>query len=112
MAPRFRRAGGALPVRSLQSSAHAEIRSELDAAFFHLYCISRDDVDSILDTFPIVRRNDEKRFGEYRTKRRILELYDRLQHAIDSGEPFVSALDPPPGDPRAAHQPTEALESQ
>ena len=32
------------------------LRAELDAAFFHLYGIGRDDADYILDTFPIVRR--------------------------------------------------------
>lgn len=80
-----------------------EIRCELDAAFFHLYGIAREDVDYILDTFPIVRKNDEKRFGEYRTKRRILELYDRMQRATETGKAFVSDLDPAPGDPRAAH---------
>ena len=54
------------------------VRSELDAAMFRVYGIDRDDVDYILDTFPIVRRKDEAKFGEYRTKRLILEAYDRL----------------------------------
>jgi hypothetical protein len=31
---------------------------ELDAAFFHLYGINRDDAAYILDTFPIVKRKD------------------------------------------------------
>ena len=31
---------------------------ELDAAFFHLYGIERDDVDYIMETFPIVKRKD------------------------------------------------------
>jgi hypothetical protein len=31
-----------------------------------------------MDTFPIVRRQDEARFGEYRTKRVLLEMYDAL----------------------------------
>jgi hypothetical protein len=55
-----------------------QLRCELDAAFFHLYGIPRDDVDHILGTFPIVRRNDEAKFGSYRTKHRILELYDEF----------------------------------
>ncbi len=81
----------------------SRIRCELDAAFFHLYGIPRADVDYIMDTFPIVRRNDEQKYGGYRTKHLILEIYDELQRAIDTGKPFVSRLDPPPGDPRAAH---------
>ena len=34
------------------------MRAELDAAFFHLYGIDRDDVDYIMETFPIVKRKD------------------------------------------------------
>lgn len=82
------------------------LRCELDAAFFHLYGIAREDVDYIMDTFPIVRRKDEARFnGDYRTKRVILDVYDRMQRAIDTGEPYQTLLDPPPADPRVAHPP-------
>ncbi|MFW0786139.1 hypothetical protein AAFP35_16650 [Gordonia sp. CPCC 206044] len=59
-------------------SRRITIRAELDAAFFHLYGIERDDVDYIMDTFPIVKRKDEADFGEYRTKRLILEAFDRM----------------------------------
>ncbi len=55
-----------------------DLRCQLDAAFFHLYGIGRDDVEYVMDTFPIIRRKDEKDFGEYRTKRIILEHYDHL----------------------------------
>src|SRR5690606_26462375 len=40
------------------------LRCELDAAYFHLYGIERDDVDYIMDTFPIVQRKDEEAYGE------------------------------------------------
>jgi len=79
------------------------IRCELDAAFFHLYGVSRDDVDYILDTFPIIRRRDEAAHGEYRTKRVILERYNALKLAINGAEPYRTPLDPPPGNPAAAH---------
>ncbi|MGC4805727.1 Eco57I restriction-modification methylase domain-containing protein [Micromonospora sp. DT233] len=52
------------------------LRSELDAAYFHLYGIDRHDVDYIMDTFKVVRQKDEVVHGEYRTKRLILEAYD------------------------------------
>lgn len=87
----------------------AFIRSELDAAFFHLYGIDRDDVDYVMDTFPIVKRKDEAEFGEYRTKRLILENYDRMQECIDTGTEFVSTLDPAPGfGPRHPERTTDA----
>jgi hypothetical protein len=79
------------------------LRAEIDAAFFHLYGLSRDDTDYILDTFPIVRKNDEKAHGEYRTKRVILEVYDAMAEAARTGKPYVSRLEPPPADPRVAH---------
>ncbi len=81
------------------------IRCELDAAFFHLYGLSRDDTDYVMDTFPIVRKNDEKAHGEYRTKRVILEIYDAMANAARTGTPYQSLLDPPPADPRVAHEP-------
>lgn len=34
--------------------------------------------------------------------RKAFELYDRMQRTMETGEAFVSDLDPPPGDPRAA----------
>ncbi|MFF8267470.1 Eco57I restriction-modification methylase domain-containing protein [Streptomyces sp. NPDC016562] len=80
------------------------IRAELDALFFHLYGITRDDVDYILDTFPIVRRKDEAKYGTYRTKDLILAEYDRmavagvsLTNPIVDGENYTSTLTPPPG---------------
>src|SRR5215211_5652347 len=71
------------------------LRCELDAAFFHLYCIERDDVDYIMETFPIVKRKDEAAHGEYRTKRVILEIYDQMAHAAETGQPYQTPLDPP-----------------
>lgn len=73
------------------------IRCELDAAYFHLYGIARDDVDYIMETFPVVKRKDEAQFGEYRTKRLILEIYDAMQQAIDTGTAYQTRLDPSPG---------------
>jgi hypothetical protein len=35
-----------------------KMRAELDAAFLHLYGIDRDDVDYIMETFPVIRRRD------------------------------------------------------
>lgn len=79
------------------------LRAELDAAFFHLYGLSRDDSDYILETFPIVRKTDMKTHGEYRTKRVILELYDALEEAMRPGRTYETRLDPRPADPCVAH---------
>ena len=72
------------------------LRTELDAAFFHLYGIARDDVDYILETFPIVKRKDITSYGSYRTKEAILSVYDELAEAIRMSVSYSSRLDPPP----------------
>ena len=84
------------------------IRCELDAIYFHLYGIDRDDVDYIMETFPIVKRKDDQKYGEYRTKLVILECYDAMAEAMKTGRPYQTILDPPPADPRVAHPPKEA----
>jgi hypothetical protein len=68
------------------------LRAELDAGFFHMYGASRDDIGYILDTFPVVKQRDEKAYGEYRTKHTILEIYDALDTATRSREPYRSRL--------------------
>jgi hypothetical protein len=79
------------------------LRCELDAAFFHLYGIARDDVSYMMDTFPVVRRDDEKGHGEYRTKRAILEIYDAMARAIAAGTSYQTIVAPPPGDRQVSH---------
>jgi len=100
------------------------LRCELDAAFFHLYLSAeangdwcraereteedlarlkasfptpREAVAYIMDTFPIVKRKDEEKWGDYRTKRVILEIYDAMSDSICTGHPYQTRLDPPPG---------------
>jgi hypothetical protein len=74
------------------------LRCELDATFFHLYGLSRDEANYVMDTFPIVRKNDEKAHREYRTKRVILEIYDAMADAVAAGSPYETRLTPPPAD--------------
>ena len=55
------------------------LRARLDALYFHLYGLDRADAGYILNTFPIVRRQDEAHFdGRYRTKELILAYMNAL----------------------------------
>ncbi len=54
------------------------LRARLDALYFHLYGLSKDDAAYKLDTFPIVRRHDGAAFGHYRTKNMVLAYYNAL----------------------------------
>ncbi|MCY3788704.1 MAG: restriction endonuclease, partial [Gemmatimonadetes bacterium] len=54
------------------------LRARLDALYFHLYGLSRDDAGYVLDTFPIVRREDETTCGTYRTRDMTLAYMNAL----------------------------------
>ena len=61
----------------------AQLRAELDAAYFHLYGLKWDEVAYILTTFQGIRDKDEKAGdetapGEGDTRRRIREAYEAL----------------------------------
>ena len=86
----------------------AMLRAELDALFFHLYGVERNDVDYILETFQSdsggLKNNDIKKYGTYRTKDLILAEFDKmaeagltLENPLREGENYSSSLTPPPG---------------
>jgi hypothetical protein len=68
----------------------ALLRAELDAYYAHLYGLSRDELRYILDpadvmgpdypseTFRVLKNNEIREFGEFRTQRLVLEAWDRL----------------------------------
>ena len=56
----------------------AQLRAEIDAYVAHLYGLSRDDFAYTLDTFPVLKKKEKKAFGEFMSKRKCLEEYDRL----------------------------------
>jgi hypothetical protein len=68
----------------------AQLRAELDAWYAHAYGLTRDELRYILDpadvngpdypseTFRVLKANEIKRFGEYRTARLVLAAYDQL----------------------------------
>ena len=60
------------------------LKSELDAIYAHMYKLEREELEWILDapypsaSFPTLKRNECKEFGEYRTQRYILAAYDQM----------------------------------
>lgn len=68
----------------------ALVRAEIDAYYAHLYGLSRDQLLYILDpkevhgsdfpgeTFRVLKEREEREFGEYRTRRLVVEAYDDL----------------------------------
>lgn len=76
MLPLAKEAGFKQGVHKWKSSDRARLRAEIDAAYFHLYGLSRDDVEYILSTFSGTHRRDDLEVGSYRTRDLILECYD------------------------------------
>ena len=54
------------------------LRARLDALYFILYGLDRDDAAYVMDSFPITRRNDERDHGKYLTKELILGYMNAL----------------------------------
>lgn len=68
----------------------AQLRAELDAYYARLYGLTRDELRYILDpkdvhgpdfpgeTFRVLKEKEEKAYGEFRTRRLVLEAWDKM----------------------------------
>ncbi|MEN4422113.1 DNA methyltransferase [Mycobacteroides chelonae] len=76
----------------------ALLRADLDAGLLHIYRLNRAEAEHVLDSFFVVRKYEERDFGEFRTKRLVLEAYDRMAEAIaNRGKGWKPLADPPAG---------------
>jgi len=78
-----------LPPFVFDPERRALLRADLDARYARLYGLSRDDLRYILDpadlmgedypseTFRVLKKNEIDEYGEYRTRRLVLEAWDR-----------------------------------
>jgi hypothetical protein len=67
-----------------------QLRADIDAYYAHLYGVTRDELKYILEpkdvfgpsfpgeTFRVLKEREEKEIGEYRTRRLVLEAFDKL----------------------------------
>jgi hypothetical protein len=72
----------------------AQLRAELDACYARLYGLTRDELRYILDpadvmgenypseTFRVLKNNEIRQFGEYRTQHLVLRAWDQLQNGV------------------------------
>lgn len=79
------------PVFKFEPVRRARLSAELDAYYAKLYGLTRDELRYILDpadvmgddypseTFRVLKNNEIKEFGEYRTRRLVLEAWDKLE---------------------------------
>lgn len=80
------------PPFSWDPDRRALLRAELDVYYAHLYGLNRDELRYIIDptdvygedypseTFRVLKNSEVRQFDEYRSRRLILEAWDRLPH--------------------------------
>lgn len=90
LAPFARDLGYDGPPFAWNPERRALLRAELDAYYAKLYGLTRDELRYILDpadiygddypseTFRVLKNNEIRQFGEYRTRRLVLEAWERL----------------------------------
>jgi hypothetical protein len=61
-------------------------RARLDALFFHLYGLDREAAEYVLGTFPIVKREEEERWGHFRSRDLILAYMAALAAGAPDAE--------------------------
>ena len=73
----------------------ARLRAELDALFAQLYGLTEEELRYILDsqdvfgpnfpgeTFRVLKEKEIRQFGEYRTKRLVLEAREKVPALVD-----------------------------
>jgi hypothetical protein len=91
MAPFARDLGHTGPPFPWDEARRAHLRAELDAFYARAYGLTRDELRYILDpadvkgpdypseTFRVLKKNEEAKHGEYRTRRLVLEAWDRME---------------------------------
>ncbi|MBJ6978247.1 N-6 DNA methylase [Luteimonas sp. MC1895] len=91
LAPWARDLGFEGPPFAFAPERRALLRAELDAYYARLYGLTHDELRYILDpadvmgadypseTFRVLKNNELREFGEYRTRRLVLEAWDGLQ---------------------------------
>lgn len=64
------------------SERRFHLRCQLDALYFILYGLDTGEANEILETFPIVKRDDAKNYGRYRTR----DLIINYMRAYEAGD--------------------------
>lgn len=95
----------------------AQLRAELDAYYARLYGLTRDELRYILDpadvmgqdypseTFRVLKEKEIRQFGEYRTRRLVLEAWDALESQRMTVAPTVRPV-PRRAAPQRPYMPT------
>ncbi|MGH7460387.1 MAG: Eco57I restriction-modification methylase domain-containing protein, partial [Longimicrobiales bacterium] len=84
------------------SDRRALLRAELDAYYARLYGLARDELRYVLDpadvmgleypsqTFRVLKQSEERMYGEYRTRRLVLDAWDRIASVGITNAPILA----------------------
>jgi hypothetical protein len=76
--------GGVRPPFEWDENRRLHLRAKLDAVYFHLYgVIDREDVRHVYSTFPIIEREENSTYGQYRSRNLCLAYLN----ALAAGDP-------------------------
>jgi hypothetical protein len=59
-----------------------QLRAELDALYGELYRLSKPDLTHVLNSFETTRRKEKDRYGEFASKKLILNAYESFATSI------------------------------
>ena len=75
----------------------ALLRADLDAAFLHVYGLTRAEAEHVLDSFFVLRKYELRDQREFRTRRLVLDAYDRMAAAMTSHAAWTPLATTPAG---------------
>jgi hypothetical protein len=83
----------AVPPGACDERTRAVLCAELDALVaLEVFNLSRGELSQILDTFPIVRRRDEERFGGFQTRDLIISAFDRATQSRQTTSSVIPSV--------------------
>lgn len=69
---------GVRQLRSWSADERSALRAEIDAAWFMWFGLDMRAIDQVLDSFPVLERKEVREFGEYVTRRQVVEAFRAL----------------------------------
>jgi len=77
----------------MDEEVRLQLRAEIDAMVAReLFGLTKPELEYVLGGFPTQQRYQDEKYGEFRSRRLILEVYDALTQAAETGQPYQSPL--------------------
>jgi hypothetical protein len=68
-------------------------KADLEASVaIKVFGLTKGELSDLLDTFDVLQRREQEAYGEYRTKKLVLDAFEALHSATNSDRPYQSLL--------------------